>query len=92
MHSSQQAQLNDAVQHGLSGLGPVVIRDLLVLVLPLIIPPVIISYVVATRYRQQVLGRFPILRGSVLQLTAVLWWIFAYFTFMRILLAAIVRP
>jgi len=67
-------------------------RDLLVLGLTLFVPPVIIAYIAATRYRQQVSGRFPILRGSLLQLTTILWWIFAYFTFMRSLLAVIVRP
>ncbi len=51
-----------------------------------------IAYVLGTRYRKEVLGTFPSLKGNVFQAVMILWLFVAAFTYLPALLRFWFRP
>lgn len=66
-------------------LWPMLIKALLIVVL-LFGPAYIIAHLVGTRYRKQVLGTLPFLKGNIFQAVTILWLFIASFTYLPALL------
>jgi len=65
---------------------------IMVFLLVFFVPPIIITGILRTHYREQILKRFPELRGYVLQVVFILWWLFASLVLLPGLFATMMHP
>jgi len=69
----------------------ILMRIIFTILLALFVPPMMITYVIDARYRREVFARFPILKGNLFPLITILWWLFAWLTFMPRLFVAVIH-